>query len=297
MEIRQLNYFVKAAETLNFTEAAKISHITQSTLSQQIKQLENSLDIELFHRIGKRVVLTEAGKTFYVYAKQILAKAEQSKKTIQDLNNLEYGELRIGITYALRNIIIQAITAFNIRYPKIKFNITFATTDELIDKTKKLEFDFTASFLDENYIDEELLFEPILHCPIVYVQSKLNALINKKKIRLVDLEQIPLALPEKRFSTRQHLESVFKLNKINPNIVMEINDIAALFQLIETGHWATITSEITLNNNENLEVLPIIGIGKPREASIITAIDIVESKAVKEFKQIVKQTITSLSFS
>jgi LysR family cyn operon transcriptional activator len=62
MELRQLRYFLKAKELLNFTEAANALNISQSTLSQQIKQLEDELQISLFNRIGKRITLTEAGE-------------------------------------------------------------------------------------------------------------------------------------------------------------------------------------------------------------------------------------------
>ncbi len=70
MELRQLKYFVKTAETLNFSEAAKASFVTQSTLSQQIKQLEQELDTALFVRDSHSVVLTESGAQLLPYAKQ-----------------------------------------------------------------------------------------------------------------------------------------------------------------------------------------------------------------------------------
>lgn len=75
MELRQLRYFLKAAETLNFTDAAKQMYITQSTLSQQIKQLETELNVLLFDRIGKKVFLTEAGNEFLPFAKQTVGDA------------------------------------------------------------------------------------------------------------------------------------------------------------------------------------------------------------------------------
>ena len=64
MELRQLKYFKEACELQNFSEAARVLHISQSTLSQQIKQLEDELDVLLFDRIGKRIVPTEAGLAF-----------------------------------------------------------------------------------------------------------------------------------------------------------------------------------------------------------------------------------------
>ena len=68
MELRQLKYFKEACELQNFSEAARVLHISQSTLSQQIKQLEDELDVLRFVRIGKRIVPTEAGLAFMRYA-------------------------------------------------------------------------------------------------------------------------------------------------------------------------------------------------------------------------------------
>ena len=75
MELRQLKYFLKAKELLNFTEAANALHISQSTLSQQIMQLEGELNVPLFNRIGKRISLTEAGGLFAEYALQSVTRA------------------------------------------------------------------------------------------------------------------------------------------------------------------------------------------------------------------------------
>ena len=79
MELRQLKYFEKAYEYQNFSEASRLLFISQSTLSQQIKQLEEELDILLFDRIGKRVVPTEAGKAFLPYARKAIQDAESGK--------------------------------------------------------------------------------------------------------------------------------------------------------------------------------------------------------------------------
>lgn len=85
MELRQLRYFVKAAETLNFSEAAKGLFITQSTLSQQIRQLETELDAQLFQRNSHEVTLTEAGTELLPYAKETLYAADTCQEHIRDL--------------------------------------------------------------------------------------------------------------------------------------------------------------------------------------------------------------------
>lgn len=77
MELRQLCYFLKACELVNFTEAVSYLHISQDTLSQQIKQLEEELGILLFNRIGKRIEVTEAGDIFAKYARKSLKRSEE----------------------------------------------------------------------------------------------------------------------------------------------------------------------------------------------------------------------------
>ena len=92
MELRQLKYFKEACELQNFSEAARVLHISQSTLSQQIKQLEDELDVLLFDRIGKRIVPTEAGLAFLPYAVRAIRDAEKrEKQIIRDLKGIETG--------------------------------------------------------------------------------------------------------------------------------------------------------------------------------------------------------------
>lgn len=112
MELRQLKYFKQACELQNFSEAARALHISQSTLSQQIKQLENELDVLLFDRVGKRVIPTEAGVTFLPYAHKAIQDAENGKQIIRDLKGIETGSLHIGVTYSMSPLLIAALNQF-----------------------------------------------------------------------------------------------------------------------------------------------------------------------------------------
>jgi LysR family cyn operon transcriptional activator len=147
MELRQLKYFLKAKELLNFTEAAEQLNISQSTLSQQIKQLEDELDIPLFNRIGKRVTLTEAGALFADFAFQSINKAQDGLLMLRDLHNFQTGKITIGVTYGLRYVLTPALIRFATQYPQIKIKVVFGTSEELIDKLNHLELDFALSFL------------------------------------------------------------------------------------------------------------------------------------------------------
>ena len=99
MELRQIRYFLKVAELLNFSEASKALFITQSTLSQQIRQLENEFDTILFERNSHEVSLTEAGQQFMRYARKVIIDVDDCTQKMDDLKNMLTGELNIGVTF------------------------------------------------------------------------------------------------------------------------------------------------------------------------------------------------------
>ncbi len=96
IELRHLRYFLAVAEAAHFTRAAEAIYVSQPTLSQQIKQLEADLGTTLFDRIGKRVMLTEAGKILQAHAQRIFTELEQAQQAIQELEGLQRGELAVG---------------------------------------------------------------------------------------------------------------------------------------------------------------------------------------------------------
>ena len=112
MELRQLRYFVKVAETLNFSEAAKLLCVTQSTLSQQVKQLETELGAPLLVRSSHSVGLTEQGRELLPYARRTLDEADTCVARIRDLNNLTAGTLDIGVTYSFSPILTETLISF-----------------------------------------------------------------------------------------------------------------------------------------------------------------------------------------
>src|SRR5260370_12696610 len=101
MKFRHLEYFIAAAEELNFTHAADRLHVSQPPFSKQIHDLEGELRLELFERRRKGVALTPAGKAFLVDARRILEECDASIKKAQRISRGEIGELAIGYMSAL----------------------------------------------------------------------------------------------------------------------------------------------------------------------------------------------------
>lgn len=269
MELRQLRYFLKAAELLNFTDAAKQLYITQSTLSQQIKQLENELNVLLFDRIGKRVFLTEAGNEFLPFAKQTVGDADWAVQRIQDLQGIRTGSLRIGITYSLSFGLAPIILRFMKEYPNIKLEVFYNTAQELLQMLKDRELDFVLSFsmtVKDEQIEETDLYEVPL-CAIVHIR---HPLAFQKNISLKELKQYSLVLPSRGLSARSALNDLLQTNDLKLDPHLEMNDANILLQLVESSLYVTVLSKTTILGRPELRAIPIKEQQNGMMASVLT---------------------------
>ena len=198
MELRQLKYFVKTAELLNFSEAARNLYITQSTLSQQIKQLEAELGTQLFERNTHGVVLTESGEELLPYARKTLHTADSCVEHIRDIKNVVTGSLNIGVTYTFSPILTETLLSFMKLYPNVKLNIFYKTMEELMAMLDKRDLDFVLAFKPTGTaqyarISSHILFDNHL----VAIVSESHLLAKRQKVTLDELQGYDFALPSK----------------------------------------------------------------------------------------------------
>lgn len=257
MELRQLRYFKTACELQNFSEAARVLHISQSTLSQQIKQLEEELDVLLFDRIGKKIVPTEAGITFLPFACKAIQDAEDGRQIIRDLKGIETGVLHIGATHSLAPLLVAAVNRFSESYPKVKIVVTIGTSTQMMECLKDNMFDFVLSFESEEWLEE---FErmPLFSSRLFLVVHRTHPQAGLSSITLKRLEQLPLILPEKGFATRKRVEAICRRNGLNLNIGVEINDVHTILHTLPGGKWATLMSEAAVRGERELVCIPIL---------------------------------------
>lgn len=296
MELRQLKYFIKAAELQNFTEASNGLFITQSTLSQQIKQLEDELGIPLFDRIAKRVRLTEAGKTFLPFAIKTVKDAEDGKSMLKDLMNLDIGTLTIGVTYGLTDLLTKAILDFSSSYPNIHLQIGFGTTQDLLSKLEQGRLDLMLSFSQEEKAgsyNTESLFSSCL--ALIVHQSHPVGL--RKQINIKQLESLPLLLPSSGYSIRNYLDGLLDKHDLSLDIKMEVNDINALLQLVSSGRWATILMGSSIFNYPSLKAIKITGEGMNRLATVTWPTGSYRKKAARLLMEILKDHATDYHVS
>jgi len=111
IELRHLRYFLAVADAAHFTRAAAKLHVTQPTLSHQIRQLEDQLNLQLFDRVGRRVKLTAAGETLLPHARKVLSELDQAQAALGELHGLKQGLLRVGIVQTVNTCVIPEIVA------------------------------------------------------------------------------------------------------------------------------------------------------------------------------------------
>jgi LysR family cyn operon transcriptional activator len=288
MELRQLRYFLRSAELLNFTEAAHALYISQSTLSQQIKQLEDELGVMLFDRIGKRVLLTEAGKKFLDFARQSIQHAELGRQVMQDLKGIRTGALNIGVTYGLSTLLTSTIVSFSQKHPEVNINVDFGSSEDLLEKLKLGKLDFILSFLQ---IPKNNQFElqPLFESSMSLIVHPNHPLAKKKKISIKELKDVSLVMPTKGFNTRYLLDKAFEKYKIKPLVKIELNDINTLLQLVETGNWCTILTIASVKDRQTLKTIPIAEVDIVRKASIIWPKERYRKNAALAFAKMIQQ--------
>jgi LysR family cyn operon transcriptional activator len=256
MELRQLKYFVKVAETLNFSEASKALNITQSTLSQQIRQLEDEIGTQLFVRSSHHVLLTEAGVELLPCANKTLRDAQLCLSRINDLNELLTGTLSIGVTYTFGPILTEALFSFMKMYPKIKLNIVYKPMTDLLVLLRNREVDFVLAFRPSKAvegIESHMLFQNCLSA----IVGDGHPLAENKSVTLAELENYDLALPSRGLQARNMLDKILSRRPYNFRVRIELNEANILLKLIRQNKLVTILAEATIHNESGVKAIPI----------------------------------------
>ncbi|MBO4942237.1 MAG: LysR family transcriptional regulator [Muribaculaceae bacterium] len=289
MELRQLKYFVKVAETLNFSEAAKALFVTQSTLSQQIKQLEGELRVQLFTRSSHNVDLTEAGSELLPYARQTIIDADQCTARICDLNNLSAGTLNIGVTYSFSPILTETLVTFMKSYPHIKLNIIYRPMAELMDILRRREVDFVLAFKPSEKIEgveSHIIFQ---NCLSVVVSSY-HPLASRDRITLDELATYDLALPTPGLQARNAFDRICG-DRSRYRIRIELNEVNILLTLIRSTMLVSVLAEATTHNEKGVKAIPLAIPDNEMAGCVHILKDSYRKRSMQEFVRMLSESI------
>lgn len=235
MTFRQVEIFLAVARARNFTRAAGTLHLSQSTLSQHVRELEDELDVRLFDRLGRAVTLTEAGRLLEDHATRILTAVSSARRMIDELKGLERGSLVIGASttpgiYVLPGI----VAAFRRRYPGVDVSLRIANSRVIEERIRADEVDLgivgghiltaTERCAASGLVDELLLIVPPGH-----------PWAARREIASSELAGVALLMREQGSATRLVTERTLRRAGVAFTAAMELDHIEAIKQAVMAG--------------------------------------------------------------
>lgn len=249
--------FNEVAKHNSFSKASKSLFMTQSAVSQSIKQLEKDLSTNLFVRTSKGVTLTNEGEILHRYVKEAINLLENGEKALAKINNLQSGELKIATSDTItKHILIKHLEYFNTLYPNIKLTILNSTTDECINFLKNGIVEIC--FIHLPFIDKTLTVEEIKETKDVFIAGEKYNYLKSKVLSFDDIVNLPIISLDKKSNSRRYIDNFFlKHDKIiKPEIELGSFDLLVEFSKKNIG-----ISCVTLDfckkyiDNKNLFIL------------------------------------------
>ena len=263
MEIRNLVTFLKVTELNSFSKAAEALDYSQSAVTVQIQQLERELGVRLFDRIGKNVSITQYGKNFISYARDIVSAVARAQVFASEETELT-GMVQVGTLNSLMTASFSDIVpAFRQRFPHVMMRLHADMVASLKDKLLKNELDLIYT-LDSQVLDPQFVKVFEAEEEVVVVTNRDNPLAARESVRLAELVDHPFSLMNRTELARQGLE-------IRPFLELE-DDVLALRLLYENPAYMT--------------VLPLYTVKKSIHEKSLAAVRVEDCK-MSQFRQVI----------
>ena len=223
-ELRHLRYFLAVAEELHFRRAAEKLHIAQPALSRQIQQLEAALQVKLFARTNRSVVLTEAGEVFYIEAKKIFQRIDDAVSLTQKAALGNWGELKLTFTApAMSTVLPSILRTYRKDFPKVKFTLTELPTSAQVEALKTGESD--CGFFHPTVTAANLTIKEIFAESIGIVVPRSHSLAEEKTVKLADFSNDDFILFPRTYNPHlyDHIIAVCQQVGFSPRIIEEIS--------------------------------------------------------------------------
>ncbi len=222
MEIRNLTTFIRVAELSNFTRAAEALGYTQSTVSFQIKQLEDELGCLLFERVNHSINLTEEGKKLLSYAQNMHRLTEEFHQSFSAKKEIE-GFIHVLTPDSIcEQMLLTNFDDFNKKHPGIRLKFSSADTNEMIEMLGRNEGDVMIT-LDRHVYRGDFIIAKEQPISMHFVTGATSPLAKRKKISLEELHDYPLILTEKNAGYRRALDIEMAKHSIELTPTLEIS--------------------------------------------------------------------------
>ncbi len=289
MDFHQLKVFYSAVSTGSFTQASQTLNLSQSTISQHIKQLEGELGCHLFRRVGRGVHLTEAGQLLRDHCEKIFQDVKNAEMAIKELNGQQRGRIRFGsgattLIYQLPPV----IEAFSAQFPNIELVIFSDTTEAILRAIKAQRLDL--GLVMQPPAENDLQFTPLCNEELMIALSSKHPWADKRALTIQDLQALRFILYEKKTVMRKLIDDFFSELGVTPQIAMVMENIEAIKSLVGSGLGASVLPAHAVGNDAMDKKVRMIRVQKRtllRQLGLIRLQSVLPPNVVHQFSQLI----------
>jgi DNA-binding transcriptional LysR family regulator len=266
MTLEQLRIFVAVATREHVTQAARDLNLTQSATSAAVAALEARYQTKLFDRVGRRIVLTAAGKAFLIEAKSILARVASAETVLDDLAGLKRGQLALAASQTIAGYWLPAfIHRFNAAHPAIKLQLSIGNTEQVATLVREGGADL--GFV-EGYVDDPMLATTaVADDELVLVGPPSHPLCRASSITADDLRSARWVLREAGSGTRAVFEAALEQLGIDPaelDVAFDLPSNEAVRGAVEAGAGVTVISRLVVIRALKAGLLAVASVTLPK---------------------------------
>jgi LysR family hydrogen peroxide-inducible transcriptional activator len=294
MELYQLRYFLAVAAAGNFTKAAARSDLSQPSLSQQIINLERELGHKLFHRLGRRVVLTEAGKVFLDRARRIVFEVEDASKALRDSPTLER-RIKVGTVQTLAPYLLPPLLErCRESHPNLLVNTHEDFRPDLVSGV--VDGDLDLAIVPQPVKDSRISVEPLFTEPLLLVVGKNHPLATKASIAAADLAEENFVLLGHSSSLAMEIERFCGDHNFVPRLGHRCSQVATVKALVALESGISILPRIAFKpeDKKTLVYRELGGRAPIREVVVIRHMQRYQTMGAEQFLKILRATVADL---
>lgn len=239
MNLDLLRTFLAIRRAGGMRAAAASLHVTQPAISARIRELESRLGAALFERLGRRLVLTEAGRIVAAEAPALLEAAADLERRVQETERSQRGSLRLATIDAASIYVLPPIyVEYRRTHPHVQMTVQVVDSRRVLASVVEMEVDVGVLALPAAHPEVE--FHTIFEDPLVCIAAPTHPLAHGRRTRLAEVASQPLVLYGEGSTTRGILDAVFSAHGVVPNVVMETASPEAMKRLAEVGVGLTV---------------------------------------------------------
>ena len=288
---QKLYTFIKLAECESTTQTALKLHMTQPAVSQQLKALETEYNIQLFNREGRRIILTNEGRQFYLMLKRMITMEQQFAEMIKQP---AVKTIRFGATLSISEGIMPELLPKMINHWKdIRFELTTQNTKELLRELEEGLIDF--ALIEGNFNQKESAHSPIMKAKFSGFCQKGSPY--KKFKRLEECISAPLIIREKGSGTRTIFESECETYNISVEDFLsshEVDSIPVILNLVKSGAGITFAYDCAMQEGikkGEIEEIVLENFSLERDFSFVALPDMLKTEKLFEICDVIKKFI------